>query len=80
MVAESTVIVTSDVVTAQPPLCVVMVHLNTEVSPIDSPVTPDVGSLISVTIADPDTTDHAPESVPEGVFAASVAVMILQRF
>jgi hypothetical protein len=80
VVAESTVIVISEVVTAHPPLTVVMVQRNTDVSPTESPVTPDVGSLISVTIADPDNTDQAPESVPDGVFAASVAVMILQRF
>jgi hypothetical protein len=77
---ESTVIVTSDVVTAHPPLAVVMVHLNTDVSPTVSPVTPDVGSLMSVTIADPDSTDQPAESVPDGVLAANVAVIILQRF
>jgi hypothetical protein len=80
VVAESTVMVTSEVVTAHPPLTVVMVHLKIEVSPMESPVTPDVGSLISVTIAEPERTAHPPESVPDGVFAASVAVMILQRF
>ena len=45
VVAESTVMVTSEVVTAQPPLWVVMVQRNTDVSPTESPVTPDVGSL-----------------------------------
>jgi hypothetical protein len=80
VVAESTVIVISEVVAGHPPLTVVMVHLNTEVLPMDSPVTPEVGSLISVTIADPESTDQVPVSVPDGVFAANVAVIILQRF
>ena len=79
VVAESTVMVTSEVVTAHPPLWVVMVQRNTDVSPTESPVTPDVGSLISVTIAEPERTAHPPESVPDGVFAARVVVMMLQR-
>jgi hypothetical protein len=57
-----------------------MVHLNTDVSPILNPVTPDVGSLRSVTIAVPERTAHPPESVPVGELAARVAVIILHRF
>ena len=80
VVTESEVIIISSVVTAQPPLCVVMVHRRTDVSPTASAVTPEVGSLISVIIAVPEITAHPPESVPVGVLAARVATMRLQRF
>jgi hypothetical protein len=80
VVVESEVIVTSEVVTAQPPLCVVMVHLSTDVSPTESAVTPEAGLLMSVTIALPEITAQPPESVPVGELAANVAVIRLQRF
>jgi hypothetical protein len=56
-----------------------MVHLSTELPPIVKPVTPEVGEAGVVTEAEPDTTLQAP--VPTvGVFPASVAVVVLQRF
>ncbi len=76
----STVITTSSVVAAQPPKHVVMVHLNVEDAPIVSPVTPEVGLLMDVTTAVPEITDHVPVSLPKGTLAASVAVVVLQRF
>jgi hypothetical protein len=74
---SSTLIVTSLVEGGQTPLLIV--HLNTELLPIVKPVTPEVGEAGVVTEAEPDTTDQAP--VPTvGVFPASVAVVVLQRF
>jgi hypothetical protein len=80
VVVESEVIVTSEVVTAQPPLCVVMVHLRTDVSPTAKAVTPETGSLRSVIRAVPDKTAQPPESVPVGEFAARVAIRRLHKF
>ena len=65
---------------AHPPKPAVIVHLNTEVPPIVSPVTAEVSLFTEVTTAVPEITVYVPVSVPAGVFAASVAVVILQRF
>jgi hypothetical protein len=55
-----------------------IVHLRVAVPPMTRPVTPEVGDEGVVTIAVPDTTDQAP--VPtEGVFAASVVVVVLHK-
>jgi hypothetical protein len=57
----------------------VMLHLNTVVPPMESPVTPEVALLTEVTEPVPETTDQVPVSDPPGVFPASVAIVVLQR-
>jgi hypothetical protein len=50
-----------------------MVHFNVVEDPpvLDSPVTPEVGEEVVVTVPDPEVIDHAP--VPtDGVFPLSV--------
>jgi hypothetical protein len=79
VIAGSTSIITVSVVEAQPPNPAVMVHTRVEDPLMLSPVTPEVGLLIEVTIADPKNTDHVPVSLIRGVLAAKVAVVILQR-
>jgi hypothetical protein len=82
VVVGSELILTSLVEAEQPPNPEVraMVHLNTVVPPMVSPVTPEVGLFTEVTEPVPETTDQVPVSDPPGVFPASVAVVMLQRF
>ena len=72
-----TLITTSSLDTAQPPL--LMVHLKVALVPMVRPVTVLVAELAVVIVAVPDTTLHAPVPVA-GVFPANVVLVTLQRF
>ena len=72
--------VTSSKEATDPPLTVVIVQLRVDEPPMVNPVTPDNGSLTLVTIAVPAMTDQVPVSLPEGVLADRVVVVVLQRF
>ena len=80
VVIESTFIVTSEVVGAQPTFAEVMVHRSTVVPPMVSPAAPDPGLLLLNAAPVPETVDHVPVSVGLGVLAARVAVVTLHRF
>lgn len=80
VVKESEVIVTSEVLGAQPPNPEVMVHLSTVVSPTLSPVTADVSEFMEDANPVPEIVDHVPVSVLAAVLAASVVVVALHRF
>ena len=80
MVVESELIVTSSEEAIHPPFAVVIVHRRVDEPPMVKPVTPDNGSLMLVTTAVPEITDQVPVSLPAGVLAARVAVVVLQRF
>ncbi len=55
-----------------------IVHLKVAEAPTVKAVTPEVAEEGVVTVAEPETTDHAP--VPElGVFPANVAVVTLHK-
>jgi hypothetical protein len=73
-------IVTSEEVGAHPPNPDVMVHLKTEVNPIVSPVTPDVGLFTEVADPEPETVVHVPVSLTLVELAARVVAVIPQRF
>jgi hypothetical protein len=80
VVVGSTLMVTSDVVGAQPAEADVMVHLKTVVPPMVSPVTADVGLLTDEADPEPETVDHVPVSLTLGVLAARVEEVVLHRF
>jgi hypothetical protein len=79
VVAESTLIVTSLVEGGHPPDPGVMVHLNTVVPPMVSPVTDEVGLLTEVADPVPDIADQVPVSEPDGVLAAKIVTVVLHR-
>ena len=60
----------------QPPNPEIIVHLNTVVPPMVSPVTPEVGLFTEEADPVPETVVHVPVSDPPGVFPASVAVVM----
>jgi hypothetical protein len=76
---ESTLIITSSGESGQPRFSLVMVHVSVEEAPTVRPVTVEFGSLILVTMAVPEITDHVPVSLIRGVLAATVPVAVLQR-
>ena len=80
VVVGSTLIVTSEVVGAQAPNAVVMVHLRTVVPPMVSPETVEV--LLFTASADPvpEIVDQVPVSDPASALPASVPEVVLQRF
>jgi hypothetical protein len=79
VVAESEVMVTSEVVAAQPPLAEVIVHLSIVVAPIVNPVTPDVVLFTDEANPVPENVDQVPVSVGLGVLDAKVAVVTLHN-
>lgn len=80
VVMESEVMVTSDVVRAQPPNPDMMVHRSTVVSPTVSPVTADVSEFTEDANPVPEVVVHIPVSVLATALAASVDELALQRF
>ena len=80
VVAESTLMVTSEVVGAHAPNPEVMVHLSTVVKPTVSPVTTELGSFTDEAEPEPETVDQVPVSGTLVELAASVPAVTLHRF
>jgi hypothetical protein len=78
--AESEVMVTVEVVVAQPPNPEVIVQVSTVVSPTVSPATAELGSLTDEADPVPENVDHVPVSAPETALAARVPEVTLHKF
>ena len=80
VIAEATLIVTSEVVGAHPPNSEVMVHVRTVVNPMVSPVTVELGSFAEEADPEPEKVVQVPVSETFTELAASEAVVTPQRF